>query len=306
MPVLDRIPLVPGAAQWEVWTTTARLVVTDPSLSARARELVEAQLRAVDRACSRFRPDSELAGVYAGAGRPVPISPLLAELVEVGLAAARRTNGDVDPTVGARLADVGYDRSLPDIVATGATTVVYRPVDWREIRLDGLELTVPPGTRLDLGATAKAYTADRCANEVATRLGVGVLVSLGGDVATAGPAPAEGWHVLVQDQPGDPADTIRIQSGTGVATSSTVSRRWPRDGQWLHHIIDPRTGRPADAVWRTVTVAAASCVEANTASTAALVRASDGLAFLRGTGLPARLVSADRTVRYVNGWPADE
>ena len=131
-------------------------------------------------------------------------------------------------------------------------------------------------------------------------------MSLGGDIATAGPAPDEGWQVLVQDQPGDPAGTIRIRSGTGVATSSTVSRRWPRDGQWLHHIIDPRTGRPADAVWRTVTVAAASCVEANTASTAALVRASDGLAFLRGTGLPARLVGADRTVRYLNGWPADE
>jgi FAD:protein FMN transferase len=113
---------------------------------------------------------------------------------------------------------------------------------------------------LDLGATGKAYAADRCAARVAADRGVGVLVSLGGDIATAGPAPDGGWRVLVQDGPGEPSCVVGLPSGTALATSSTRSRRW---GTSLHHILDPRTCRPAEPLWRTVSVRAADCVTAN-------------------------------------------
>jgi thiamine biosynthesis lipoprotein len=91
----------------------------------------------------------------------------------------------------------------------------------------------------------------------------------------------------------------------GVATSSTLSRTWYRAGQRMHHLLDPATALPVRALWRTVTVAAATCLEANTASTAAIVKGTAGAAWLAATGLPARLVAADGRVRTVNDWPGE-
>jgi thiamine biosynthesis lipoprotein len=314
MPLVETLPVTPGTAQWSVWSTTARLVVTDPEALPAARRIVEAHLAAVELACSRFRPDSELQEVHRARGRTVEVSPLLADLVATALGAAQRTDGDVDPTVGGWLDALGYDRDFGELrpaaerqpanESGGPVIVIHARPDWRAVRLDGRDLTLPDKVRLDLGATAKAYTADAAAAEVASSLAVGVLVSLGGDIATAGPAPDGGWRVLVQDGPGDPQCTVTLPAGSAVATSSTVSRRWSSGGHTLHHIVDPRTGRPAVPVWRTATAAAARCVDANTATTAALVRGSGAVSWLRRTGLPARLVGADLRVVTLGGWPA--
>jgi len=188
---------------------------------------------------------------------------------------------------------------------------VRRVPGWRQIELDeesGL-LSLPAGVRLDLGATAKAWAADRAAAQIAAELGCGVLVNLGGDIAAAGTAPDGGWRVRVQDVTGrpeeppvGPAAVIAIRSG-GLATSSTAARRWRRGGDALHHILDPRSGLPAAPVWRTVSVAAATCADANTASTAAIIRGEAGLAWLAGLGLPARLVAEAGAVVTLGGWP---
>ncbi len=300
-----RLPVGPGTAQWPVWGTTARLVVTDPARLFGARKLVVAQLAAVEQAASRFRDDSEVRRLQHAGSRPVRVSALLAELVAASLVAARRSDGDVDPTVGAAMRRLGYDRDLTLLPVNGGwMTVEDRPAPgWRSVRLDGRELTVPAGVLLDLGATAKACTADRCARIVASRWDIGVLVSLGGDIATAGPARAGGWQVLVEDQPGDPSCIVALPSGAALATSSTVSRQWRRNGRLLHHILDPRTCQPAPPVWRSVSVAADRCVEANTLTTAAVVRGRAALGWLRRLGVPARLVTADRVVLTVGGWP---
>lgn len=293
-----------AAAQWSVWSTTARVVVADPAALAEAHAIVAAQLAAVDRACSRFRPDSELGRVARAGGVPVRISALLAELVASALDAAARTEGDVDPTVGSALVRLGYDRDIAALPADQpARLVVLAAPGFERVRLCGRELTMPAGVELDLGATAKAFTADRCAAEVNRRCGVGVLVSLGGDIATAGPAPDGGWQVLVHDTEDDPHTTVTLPAGAALATSSTVRRRWRRGGQSLHHIVDPRTGAPARPVWRSASVVAWRCLDANVASTAAVVRAERAHGWLRRIGLPARLVDAERTVHTLNGWP---
>jgi thiamine biosynthesis lipoprotein len=177
------------------------------------------------------------------------------------------------------------------------------------VHLDGRSLTMPAGVQLDLGATAKAWAADRSAARIATSTGSGVLVSLGGDIAVAGPAPDGGWRIRVQDVTGAPGDRpagpyaqIAIRDG-GLATSSTAARRWQRGGDVLHHILDPRTGLPAEPVWRTVSVAAGSCADANAASTAAVIRGRRALGWLAQLGLPARLVDATGVVFTVAGWP---
>jgi thiamine biosynthesis lipoprotein len=170
---------------------------------------------------------------------------------------------------------------------------------------------MPEGVQLDLGATAKAWAADRSAARIARQAGCGVLVSLGGDIAVAGPAPEGGWRIRVQDVTGAPDETpagpyalIAIRDG-GLATSSTKARRWQRGGDVLHHILDPRTGLPAEPVWRTVSVAAGTCADANAASTAAVIRGRAALGWLARLGLPARLVDATGVVFTVAGWPQE-
>jgi thiamine biosynthesis lipoprotein len=198
-------------------------------------------------------------------------------------------------------------------VGTPVRLTVRAVPGWRHVGLDEQArlLTLPRGVHLDLGATAKAWAADRAAARLAGALGCGVLVGLGGDISVAGPPPEGGWRIRVQDTTGRPEDppqgpaaVVAIREG-GLATSSTTARRWRRGGDVLHHILDPRTGLPAPVHWRTVSVAAASCVDANTASTAAIIRGPQALDWLSNLGLPARLVDRAGTVRTVGGWPAE-
>jgi thiamine biosynthesis lipoprotein ApbE len=303
-----------ASASWRALGTGVQLVVTDGSKLAAARGMLADDLAAVDLACSRFRPDSELIGLDRASG-PVTVSPLLAEAIGVALRAAELTDGDVDPTVGAAMNAVGYDRDFALIPPDGpAVRLTVRAVPgWRQVEFDQLSrrLRLPAGVRLDLGATAKAWVADRAAARISAGLGCGVLVSLGGDIAVSGQAPDGGWRIRVQDisgppdePPTGPSTVVAVHTG-GLATSSIAARRWRRGGDVLHHILDPRTGLPAPAVWRTVSVAAASCTDANIASTAAIIRGRAAPAWLIGLGLPARLVADDGHVQTCGGWPTE-
>jgi thiamine biosynthesis lipoprotein len=304
-----------ASADFRALGCLVRLVVTDPDHLDACRYLLELDLAEVDAACSRFRPDSELVALDRADGQPVPVSPVLHEALSVALRAAELTDGDVDPTVGSAMDAIGYDRDFELVERDGRPLrLEVRPVPgWRKVRLDDVygTVTMPAGTRLDLGATAKAWAADRAARMLAAASGCGILVSLGGDTAVAGPPPEGGWRIRVQDVTGHPDEapvgphtTVAIRDG-GLATSGTSARRWRRGGQELHHIVDPATGLPARTTWRTVTVAAATCADANTATTAAMLRGTSACDWLNGLGLPARLVAADGTVHTTAGWPAE-
>ena len=306
----------PAASDWSALGVRIRLLVTNPARLDGARALLESDLDGLDRACSRFRPDSELVALDAANGQWTVLSPLLTEAMAVALDAARDTDGIIDPTVGDALGALGYDRDFSLVAQNGpAITVSVRPVPgWHRIEFDraNRRLRMPPGTRLDLGATAKAWAADRAASRIAERLRCGVLVSLGGDIATAGPVPEGGWRVRVQDvtahpdePPIGPAQTVVI-SGGALATSSTSGRRWERGGTVLHHIVDPRNSLPAPTVWRTVSVAAPDCVTANVAATSAIIRGRTAAAEFGREGVPARLVDLDGRVTTTGGWPAQD
>jgi FAD:protein FMN transferase len=306
-------------ARWSALGTSVVLRSVEPDALVLARGAVECELDAVDRACSRFRADSELVRLNERAGRRVETGASLFEALELAVDAARLTDGDVDPTVGRALELAGYDRDWrllapareePAPVAPRARLLKLRARSgWRTIELDTATRTVrvPAGIHLDLGATAKAWAADRAAAAAYAASGRGVLVSLGGDIATAGPAPAGGWRVRVTDDhrsdASAPGQTVSIESG-GLATSSTATRRWSHDGCTMHHIIDPATGLPTQSCWRTVSVAAADCAQANIATTAALVRGRAAVAWLRELGLPARLQGNDGHVERTGDWPS--
>jgi thiamine biosynthesis lipoprotein len=169
-------------------------------------------------------------------------------------------------------------------------------------------VVLPPGVQLDLGATAKALAADRAAAAAHRAVRAGVLVNLGGDMALGGPSPEGGWRVLIaEDHRGDPdaaGPRVVIRAG-GLATSSTTVRRWEVGGVERHHIVDPETGLPTRGPWRTATVAAASCVDANAAATAAIVKGEAAVAWLTAHRLPARLVAEDGRVVRTSSWPEE-
>jgi thiamine biosynthesis lipoprotein len=296
-----------AATEWHRWSTEMQIVVTDPEALAVARLEVDAELDAVEAAASRFRPDSEINTLATSPGQPTEVSDVLADLLDAALTAARLTDGDVDPTMGAALIALGYDHNF--VAPTDAPPLAGSmtiPATWSMITLQGRQVTVPRGVVLDLGATAKAVAADRCARRVHLATGCGALINLGGDIATAGTAPDGGWQLLVLDGDADPASSIALPGGAALATSSTVRRRWRNGDDLVHHIIDPRTGRSADPVWRTVSVAAQTCFAANTVSTAAVVRGWRALEWIAALGMTARLVDANMGVHIVGGWPSSE
>lgn len=302
-----------GRAEWKALGTNVVLATADATFLEKARQAVEVELAAFDAACSRFRADSELSRAHLARGDWVEIGPLLLEAVAAALWAADVTQGAVDPTVGRSMRVLGYDRDFADIPADGP--VVARVSDvpgWKVVKLDPdrRRLKIPDGVELDLGATAKGLAADRCAAAaLAATSGGAVLVSLGGDVSVAGAPPEPGWPVLVTEDSNvnlnedDPdAELVVIRDG-GLATSSTTARRWRRGGAQMHHILDPATGLPVDGRWRTATVSAATCLEANAASTAAIVLGEKAIAWLTARHLPARLVERSGEVLRVAPWP---
>jgi thiamine biosynthesis lipoprotein len=302
-----------ATASFPALGTSAAVTVTDAEALPAARVILQDELRRIDEACSRFRDDSELTRLNRSAGVQFATSPLLLQALAVALYAAARTDGDVDPTVGRSLGALGWDSDFSVVIARRGQTPRMRIVPaagWQRVRLDRARRTVriPAGVEIDLGATAKALAADRSARRVHAETGTGVLVNLGGDIALAGAAPEGGWPILVTDDHrsdiGAEGQAIALSAG-GLATSSTTVRRWRAGEADVHHIVDPRSGAPADEVWRTVSVAARTCVEANTASTAAVVRGEAAVAWLERNGLPARLVRTDATTAYTCGWPAE-
>ena len=299
------------SARFGALGTTAVVAVTDQAALTPARTAVEQDLAAIDLACSRFRDDSELMAVNAAAGSAVRVSALMLDAVQAALRAARVTDGDVDPTVGEALIALGYDRDFALVGAGPAPTVRVAAVPgWRAVEVDpdAGTVRVARGVKLDLGATAKALAADRAAAHAYAEAGCGVLVSLGGDIAIAGAPPAEGWRVRVTDDHRSdetaPGQTITLRSG-GLATSSTTVRRWETTSGPAHHLVDPVSGRSVRSVWQTVSVTAATCLDANIASTAAIIRGERAVPWLESLGLPSRLVGTDGTVRHVAGWPPE-
>ena len=226
--------------------TTATVVVPEPGAADEAEQLLACELAAFDLACSRFHPDSELESVHANAGHAVTVSRLLFEALSVACDVAERTGGAVDPTIGNAIAALGYDADLAEVQSRPpASPQALGPVaGYRHVQRDPRYRTVriPRGVRLDLGSSAKALAADRAAARIAARIGTGALVSLGGDVAVAGPPPAGGWAIGIARESSTPAERVDrwwpsrrvawpappLRSGPGEPATMTSTTSWIR------------------------------------------------------------------------------
>ncbi|MBC9955575.1 FAD:protein FMN transferase [Yimella sp. cx-51] len=285
------------------WTTRIHVVMTDDDVLPAVQQITEAFVQDVDLVASRFREDSELAALNRAARRDdvdADLSPLLRACLKAALRTAELTDGLVTPTVGRALVAAGYDRDIDQIDQPAGTAGAFVP-DYQRISLRGRGIRMPQGFQLDLGASAKAWAADVLAADLADRLRGGFLVNLGGDIAVAGHAPRADWQIGVEAADGRVVQTISTRH-QAFATSSTQVRSWHTDHGPAHHIIDPRTGQPAEPVWVQVTCAGASAVEANAASTAAIVLAHEAPEWLAQRGIPALLIAQDGRRVHTPRW----
>lgn len=304
------------AQTWTRWATTCCLVTTLPEDLGTARTLCDRVMDEIEDALSTWRDDSEIMNLSPGWNH---VSATLAGALTAALWAARTTDGAVDPTLGEgvrrwRLAQAAAATTGAGDDEPASTSLLrreglwrqrYAPPAWTEIEVVGRLVWLPGELQLDLGALGKAFAADLAARLIARAIGGGVLVNLGGDIATAGPGPLHGWQIRVHDGPDDPELTVTLDAGMAIATSSTLHRRIRQDDPDSAHVLDPRTHGPVRGPWRTATAVAATCVAANTWSTAALVLGGDLDRWLSEHPAPLRLVDRSGRASPRCGFPEE-
>jgi thiamine biosynthesis lipoprotein len=257
---------------------------------------------------SRFRPTSDLSRLNRTTGRPVLVSALLSAVLGAALDAAMATGGLYDPTLLAQLLELGYDRSfeqVPDVRPD-------RPHDpqpgggWRRIQFNRAArvVTLPPGVAVDLGGIAKGMAVDAALRALQHEGVASAMISAGGDLGVLGlPPDASAWVLAVEGTASRPV--VSLQRGA-MATSGRTHRRWKIGQVERHHLIDPRTGEPAQSGLATATVVAGRCAQAEVAAKVAfLLGREEGARFLLERGVAGLLVDGEGTLVPVGAWPSE-
>ncbi len=304
------LPTGMARSQFHAMGTTISLLLPQAQLSAGA-EAVQQLFAEWEQTLSRFLPESELSRLNSRAGYSVASSPLLFMVLEKAIAAAQATDGLYDPTLLQNLQSIGYDRSFERIEsmslqATGPVQAVRQGGAWRQIRLnrEKQRVTLPAGVSIEFGGIAKGMAVD-AAIERLNGLGVSAaMVNAGGDLAVLGVPPVERqWDIAI---PGKAQRwTLPLTQGA-IATSGIARRHWQQGEQQRHHLLDPRTGLPAQNEMWSVTVVAAHCMQAEVAAKVAFVLGmQEGSAFLQQRGLAGMLTRENGNWTTAGPWPVE-
>jgi FAD:protein FMN transferase len=227
---------------------------------------------------SRFLPESELNQLNRRSGAPVVVSPLTFELIERACGWWRTTNGVFDPTILPALLNAGYDRefnSIPRRSRIEPDAPGSPSPGCAEIELDArlCSVRLPAGVQIDLGGIAKGFAADVVAQELMDEGAGGACVNLGGDLRVMGEAPTgAAWVVSIDAEMPDSAapPSLALMAGA-IATSSRARRTWQRGKRTYHHLIDPRTGSPAETSFVATTIVTGRAVDAEALAKATLL-----------------------------------
>lgn len=286
--------------------TTISLLLPE-SQAALGTRIVRSLFSEWEQVLSRFLPNSELSQLNAHRGTPVAVSDLLYTVLATALTAAQATQGVYDPALLDQLVRVGYDRTFDDLPAVRFDPIIPGEPGgrWRGIKVDPIRrrVTLPVGIKLDFGGIAKGMAVDAALEHLLQNGIRNALVNAGGDLAVLGHSPdAEQWPITVPGQ--GQLWTIPLHHGA-VATSGIAHRHWLQGNTLRHHLLDPRTGLPAQSDLWSVTVVADRCVQAEVAAKVAFILGSkQGAEFLRKHHIAGLLVHEDSTLQSVEPWPA--
>jgi FAD:protein FMN transferase len=254
---------------------------------------------------SRFLPESELSQLNQRAGTPVAVSDLLYSVLATALTAAQATQGVYDPALLDQLVQVGYDRTFDELPAVGFDPIIPGEPGgrWRGIKVDPIrrQVTLPAGIKLDFGGIAKGMAVDAAVERLQQSGISSALVNGGGDLAVLGLPPAEEqWQISVPGR----GQFWKIPLHHGAVATSGIARRYWMQGQTLrHHLLDPRTGLPAQSDLWLVTVVTDRCEQAEIAAKVAFILGSKaGAEFLRRHRIAGLLIYEDGTWGTVEPW----
>jgi thiamine biosynthesis lipoprotein len=294
---------------FNIWGLSGSLNTEHEEQMAYAEERLWFWIDAIDAACNRFEPTSEISRLNAAGAGTHSISDTLELALDGALHAARVTDGLCDPTVLPALLALGYDCDFDELQRRDATLArtLVKPLGLGAVVLDRARhnVTLSPLCQLDLGASAKALVVDLVANDV--KESGGVVVEIGGDVAVRGKNGPDPWAIGISETlvSSGHEPKVCLEHG-GIATSSTTARTWRIGSQTANHIVDPRTGSFANGIYAVATVSAESCLTANAFATAALLWGEDAGFHIGQAGWSARLVRHDGVVEFVGGWPRED
>lgn len=303
----QRVPFAMARSECRAMGTTISMLLPEER-HQQGTEIVRDLFSTWERTLSRFLPESELTHLNQQAGTACIVSPLLFTVLARALEAAQASEGLYDPTLLVQLRQAGYDRSFVDLPSQlpAASQQSVPGGGWRAIRLDpSVRLVVlPSGVGLDFGGIAKGMAVDATLKALGEAGICCALVNAGGDLAVMGvPAREKYWSIAVQGNRS--SWTLALQRGA-IATSGIGRRRWLQGTQRRHHLLDPRTGQPAQSGLWSVSVAAARCEQAEVAAKVALLLGKEqGAAFLHRHGLAGQLVQEDDTRTTVGSWPKE-
>lgn len=288
---------------------TTIVLVTREEVTAEAFRVARDLFAEWEQTLSRFRAESELSRLNMAAGFRRAVSPLLLKTLVAALDAARATRGVYDPTVQQRMLEIGYDRSFDELAPHLPPSVYARPADtggWRQIEVDESRhmVRLPAGVGLDFGGIGKGLAVDATLDALEQRGLSPALVNAGGDLAVRGtPSGVTNWPITVPGK--DEAWVVGLEHGA-IATSGVGRRRWMQGERARHHLIDPRTGEPAESGMWSVTAMAAHCARAEVAAKTALILGpSDGARFIEEIHLGALMVPESAKWRVAGTWPRD-
>jgi thiamine biosynthesis lipoprotein len=263
----------------------------DPAECARLAAVVADEARRVERRYSRYRDDNLVHRINHAGGAPVEVDEEMAALLDYAAACHAWSDGRFDITTGALRRAWRFDgREIePDVAAVGAA---LEHVGWTRVTWRDHTLVMPAGMEIDLGGIGKEYAVDRAVALAARTARCAVLVNFGGDLAVTGPRRDDApWRIGVDDpdRTGETVlDRIELERG-GLATSGDARRYVTWRGVRLGHLLDPRTGYPVAGAPRSVTVVAATCLEAGTLATIAMLHGPEAGPFLAARGVLHRI-----------------
>jgi FAD:protein FMN transferase len=296
-----------GREEFRAMGTTISLLLPEKQVEL-GTEIVRKLFSEWEQALSRFLPDSELSQLNQQAGTPFALSNLLYNVLATALTAAQATEGVYDPALLEQLEQLGYDRNFDDLPAHRFEPIIPGEPGgrWRGIKVDPIRrhVTLPRGIKLDFGGIAKGMAVDAAIEKLDQNDIRPALVNAGGDLSVLGlPPVAEHWPVAVPGQ--KQYWTIPLHHGA-IATSGIAHRHWQQGNILRHHILDPRTGLPAESDLWSVTVVADRCEQAEVAAKVAFILGSkNGAEFLHKHRIAGLLVHTDGTWETVEPWPVD-